>query len=122
MRRASDSRYHLQLNRMTARLETYFFYADQRGDLPRGACRFRAPGVHQHADVRVLGEEYIKKNILPYTRLGRLIEPSEIAEAQYAKRPALHIFKAAKRGRFAYHRLSHAIRGTASESWAQLRN
>ncbi|MBV8175429.1 MAG: hypothetical protein JO151_12825 [Verrucomicrobia bacterium] len=27
-------------------------------------------GVHQHADVRVLGEEYIKKNILPYTRLG----------------------------------------------------
>jgi hypothetical protein len=34
-----------------------------------------------------LGEEYIKKNILPYTQLGRLIEPSEIAEAQYAKRP-----------------------------------
>jgi hypothetical protein len=35
--------------------------------------------------VQVLGEEYIKKNILPYTRLGRLIEPSEIAEAQYAE-------------------------------------
>lgn len=31
--------------------------------------------------VQVLGEEYIKKNILPYTRLGRLIEPSQIAEA-----------------------------------------
>ena len=31
--------------------------------------------------VRVLGEEYIKNNILPYTRPGRVIEPSEIAEA-----------------------------------------
>ena len=33
------------------------------------------------AQGRTGGEEYIKKNILPYTRLGRLIEPSEIAEA-----------------------------------------
>jgi NAD(P)-dependent dehydrogenase (short-subunit alcohol dehydrogenase family) len=39
------------------------------------------PGFTNTPMVRVLGEEYIKKNILPYTRLGRLIEPSEIAEA-----------------------------------------
>ncbi len=39
------------------------------------------PGFTNTPMVRVLGDEYIKKNILPYTRLGRLIEPSEIAEA-----------------------------------------
>jgi 3-oxoacyl-[acyl-carrier protein] reductase len=39
------------------------------------------PGFTNTPIVRVLGEEYINKNILPYTRLGRLIEPSEIAEA-----------------------------------------
>ena len=42
--------------------------------------RYRSPGVHQHADGPGAGEGCIKKNILPYTRLGRLIEPSEIAE------------------------------------------
>jgi NAD(P)-dependent dehydrogenase (short-subunit alcohol dehydrogenase family) len=31
--------------------------------------------------VRSLGEEYIKKNILPYTQLRRLIRPEEIADA-----------------------------------------
>ena len=39
------------------------------------------PGFTDTPMVRVLGEDYIKKNIIPYTRLGRLIEPSEIAEA-----------------------------------------
>ncbi len=39
------------------------------------------PGFTNTPMVRVLGEGYIKKNILPYTQLGRLIEPSEIAEA-----------------------------------------
>jgi 3-oxoacyl-[acyl-carrier protein] reductase len=39
------------------------------------------PGFTNTPMVRVLGENYIKKNIIPYTRLGRLIEPSEIAEA-----------------------------------------
>jgi 3-oxoacyl-[acyl-carrier protein] reductase len=39
------------------------------------------PGFTNTPIVRVLGEEYINKNILSYTRLGRLIEPSEIAEA-----------------------------------------
>jgi NAD(P)-dependent dehydrogenase (short-subunit alcohol dehydrogenase family) len=38
------------------------------------------PGFTNTPMVRVLGEGCIKKNILPYTRLGRLIEPSEIAE------------------------------------------
>ena len=39
------------------------------------------PGFTNTPMVQVLGQEYIKRNILPYTRLGRLIEPSEIAEA-----------------------------------------
>jgi len=39
------------------------------------------PGFTNTPMVRVLGEDYIKTNILPYTRLGRLIEPTEIAEA-----------------------------------------
>jgi hypothetical protein len=33
--------------------------------------------------VRALGEDYIKKNILPYTQLRRLIAPGEIADAIY---------------------------------------
>lgn len=39
------------------------------------------PGFTNTPMVRVLGEEYIRNSILPYTRLGRLIEPNEIAEA-----------------------------------------
>jgi NAD(P)-dependent dehydrogenase (short-subunit alcohol dehydrogenase family) len=31
--------------------------------------------------VRALGEDYIKKYILPGTQLGRLIKPEEIADA-----------------------------------------
>jgi hypothetical protein len=31
--------------------------------------------------VRALGNEYITKNILPYTQLRRLIRPAEIADA-----------------------------------------
>jgi 3-oxoacyl-[acyl-carrier protein] reductase len=31
--------------------------------------------------VRAMGEEYIEKYILPETQLGRLIRPTEIAEA-----------------------------------------
>ena len=39
------------------------------------------PGYTDTPMVRAMGEEMIKKNVLPYTRLGRLIEPAEIAEA-----------------------------------------
>jgi NAD(P)-dependent dehydrogenase (short-subunit alcohol dehydrogenase family) len=39
------------------------------------------PGFTNTPMVRALGEDRIKKHILPFTRLGRLIEPSEIAEA-----------------------------------------
>ena len=39
------------------------------------------PGFTDTPMVRAMGEDLIKKNILPYTRLGRLIEPAEIAEA-----------------------------------------
>jgi hypothetical protein len=28
-----------------------------------------------------MGNEYVEKNILPYTQLGRLIQPAEIADA-----------------------------------------
>jgi 3-oxoacyl-[acyl-carrier protein] reductase len=31
--------------------------------------------------VQALGEEFIERNILPYTQLGRLIRPQEIADA-----------------------------------------
>ncbi len=41
------------------------------------------PGYTNTPMVRALGEEYIAKNILPHTRLGRLIEPEEIADAIY---------------------------------------
>jgi NAD(P)-dependent dehydrogenase (short-subunit alcohol dehydrogenase family) len=39
------------------------------------------PGFTDTPMVRAMGEDAIQKNILPYTRLGRLIEPAEIAEA-----------------------------------------
>jgi len=39
------------------------------------------PGFTDTPMVRALGEDYIKKNILPYTQLGRLIRPDEIADA-----------------------------------------
>jgi NAD(P)-dependent dehydrogenase (short-subunit alcohol dehydrogenase family) len=41
------------------------------------------PGFTNTPMVRALGEEYIAKNILPHTQLGRLIEPEEIADAIY---------------------------------------
>jgi 3-oxoacyl-[acyl-carrier protein] reductase len=41
------------------------------------------PGFTDTPMVRALGEEYIQKNILPYTQLKRLIDPSEIADAIY---------------------------------------
>jgi len=39
------------------------------------------PGFTDTPMVRALGEEYIEKNILPYTQLKRLIRPEEIASA-----------------------------------------
>jgi NAD(P)-dependent dehydrogenase (short-subunit alcohol dehydrogenase family) len=39
------------------------------------------PGFTDTPMVRALGEEYITKNILPYTQLRRLIRPEEIADA-----------------------------------------
>jgi len=39
------------------------------------------PGFTDTPMVRALGEEHIKKNILPYTQLRRLIRPEEIADA-----------------------------------------
>jgi 3-oxoacyl-[acyl-carrier protein] reductase len=41
------------------------------------------PGFTDTPMVRSLGQEYIEKNILPYTQLKRLIEPAEIADAIY---------------------------------------
>jgi len=41
------------------------------------------PGFTDTPMVRALGEEYIQKNILPYTQLKRLIQPEEIADAIY---------------------------------------
>jgi NAD(P)-dependent dehydrogenase (short-subunit alcohol dehydrogenase family) len=41
------------------------------------------PGFTDTPMVRALGEEYIQKNILPYTQLKRLIKPEEIADAIY---------------------------------------
>lgn len=41
------------------------------------------PGFTDTPMVRALGEEYIQKNILPYTQLRRLIQPEEIADAIY---------------------------------------
>jgi NAD(P)-dependent dehydrogenase (short-subunit alcohol dehydrogenase family) len=41
------------------------------------------PGFTDTPMVRALGEDYIQKNILPYTQLKRLIKPEEIADAIY---------------------------------------
>jgi 3-oxoacyl-[acyl-carrier protein] reductase len=44
-------------------------------------CGVIHPGFTDTPMVRALGEEYIQKNILPETQLGRLIRPEEIADA-----------------------------------------
>jgi NAD(P)-dependent dehydrogenase (short-subunit alcohol dehydrogenase family) len=44
-------------------------------------CGVIHPGFTDTPMVRALGNEYIEKNILPYTQLGRLIRPQEIADA-----------------------------------------
>jgi NAD(P)-dependent dehydrogenase (short-subunit alcohol dehydrogenase family) len=44
-------------------------------------CCVIHPGFTDTPMVRALGEEYIAKNILPYTQLRRLIRPAEIADA-----------------------------------------
>ena len=44
-------------------------------------CGVIHPGFTDTPMVRSLGEDYIAKNILPYTQLGRLIRPQEIADA-----------------------------------------
>jgi NAD(P)-dependent dehydrogenase (short-subunit alcohol dehydrogenase family) len=44
-------------------------------------CGVIHPGFTDTPMVRALGEEYISKNILPYTQLRRLIQPEEIADA-----------------------------------------
>jgi NAD(P)-dependent dehydrogenase (short-subunit alcohol dehydrogenase family) len=44
-------------------------------------CCVIHPGFTDTPMVRALGNEYITKNILPYTQLRRLIRPSEIADA-----------------------------------------
>ncbi len=44
-------------------------------------CCVIHPGFTDTPMVRALGADYIAKNILPYTQLGRLIRPDEIADA-----------------------------------------
>jgi 3-oxoacyl-[acyl-carrier protein] reductase len=44
-------------------------------------CCVIHPGFTDTPMVRALGQEYITKNILPYTQLHRLIRPDEIADA-----------------------------------------
>jgi NAD(P)-dependent dehydrogenase (short-subunit alcohol dehydrogenase family) len=44
-------------------------------------CGVIHPGFTDTPMVRALGEEYIARNILPYTQLRRLIRPQEIADA-----------------------------------------
>jgi NAD(P)-dependent dehydrogenase (short-subunit alcohol dehydrogenase family) len=44
-------------------------------------CAVIHPGFTDTPMVRALGQEYIEKNILPYTQLKRLIDPAEIADA-----------------------------------------
>lgn len=44
-------------------------------------CAVIHPGFTDTPMVRALGEEYITKNVLPYTQLRRLIRPDEIADA-----------------------------------------
>jgi NAD(P)-dependent dehydrogenase (short-subunit alcohol dehydrogenase family) len=44
-------------------------------------CGLIHPGFTDTPMVRAMGEEYIAKNILPFTQLSRLIRPEEIADA-----------------------------------------
>lgn len=44
-------------------------------------CGVIHPGFTDTPMVRAMGVDYVAKNILPYTQLGRLIEPDEIADA-----------------------------------------
>lgn len=44
-------------------------------------CGLIHPGYTDTPMVRALGEEFIAKHILPFTQLGRLIRPDEIADA-----------------------------------------
>ena len=44
-------------------------------------CAVIHPGFTDTPMVRALGKDYIEKNILPQTKLGRLIRPDEIASA-----------------------------------------
>ena len=44
-------------------------------------CSVIHPGFTDTPMVRALGDDYVSKNILPFTQLGRLIRPDEIADA-----------------------------------------
>jgi 3-oxoacyl-[acyl-carrier protein] reductase len=44
-------------------------------------CGVIHPGFTDTPMVRAMGMDYVAKNILPYTQLGRLIKPEEIADA-----------------------------------------
>lgn len=44
-------------------------------------CSVIHPGFTDTPMVRAMGMDYVAKNILPYTQLGRLIQPEEIADA-----------------------------------------
>jgi NAD(P)-dependent dehydrogenase (short-subunit alcohol dehydrogenase family) len=44
-------------------------------------CGLIHPGFTDTPMVRAMGDEYISKNILPFTQLSRLIRPDEIADA-----------------------------------------
>lgn len=44
-------------------------------------CAVIHPGYTDTPMVRALGEDYIARNILPFTQLGRLVRPAEIADA-----------------------------------------
>lgn len=44
-------------------------------------CSVIHPGFTDTAMVRAMGVDYVARNILPYTQLGRLIAPEEIADA-----------------------------------------
>jgi NAD(P)-dependent dehydrogenase (short-subunit alcohol dehydrogenase family) len=44
-------------------------------------CCVIHPGFTDTPMVRALGEEFVAKNVLPYTQLRRLIQPEEIADA-----------------------------------------
>jgi 3-oxoacyl-[acyl-carrier protein] reductase len=44
-------------------------------------CSVIHPGFTDTPMVRSMGADYVAKNILPFTQLGRLIRPQEIADA-----------------------------------------